>query len=42
VIAGGRVAHRAGRWLAVTLGTAVALAAVILIYLIVLTRGAML
>ncbi len=39
---GGRVARRVRRWLAVVLGTAVALAAVILIYLIVLTRGAML
>ena len=36
--AGGRAAHR----LTVVLGTALALAAVILIYLIVLTRGAIL
>jgi hypothetical protein len=38
----GRVARRVRRWLAVALGTTVALAAVALIYLIVLTRGAIL
>jgi hypothetical protein len=36
------VARRVRRWLAVVLGTTVALAAVVLIYLIVLTRGAIL
>lgn len=41
-MAGGRMAYRVGRRLAVVLGTAVALAGVVLIYLIVLTRGGIL